>query len=204
MSTPEQDYRTLIAAARRPHDVATLALAGVIAMRSQRNSPYDTPIAGLGERELESLIFWYFPAAKLDFNTNLRSDSKVQREDEFSDLLALLLEHRTIDDEQSLWLAHAIATASMSENHLWQDMGLPNRTTLSELMASYFTPLANRNVRDMKWKKFFYRELCAREGLTLCRSPNCGVCADQAHCFGPEDPVNGSHVLFSSDQTITT
>jgi nitrogen fixation protein NifQ len=38
----------------------------------------------------------------------------------------------------------------------------------------------------MKWKKFFYRQLCEREGIPVCNAPNCAVCADMALCFGPE------------------
>ena len=107
--------------------------------------------------------------------------------DEFDDLAGLLLDHRTSMDDQSHWLAHAIATACMAENHLWQDLGLSNRSQLTWLMQSHFTSLALRNSGDMKWKKFFYRQLCERAGLTVCRSPSCGVCSDYQQCFGPEE-----------------
>jgi nitrogen fixation protein NifQ len=83
-----------------------------------------------------------------------------------------------------------VATASMADNHLWQDMGLPNRATLSGLMTRYFTSLAARNTGDMKWKKFFYRQLCEREGLSICRSPSCNVCCDYQHCFGSEESTS--------------
>jgi nitrogen fixation protein NifQ len=39
----------------------------------------------------------------------------------------------------------------------------------------------------MKWKKFFYKQLCLREGLTLCKAPSCDVCSDYALCFGAEE-----------------
>lgn len=197
MNTPVLDYKTLMSAARRPHDVGTLALAGVISMRSQRKPPYDAPIAGLNERELKALKYCHFPHVQLDFHLEAKEGGCKERMDEFDDLLSLLMAHRTVADDKSAWLAHAVASASMGENHLWQDMGLPNRAALSQLLGHYFTSLASRNVNDMKWKKFFYRQLCALAGLTLCRSPSCGECCDFQKCFGPEEAVEGGKFLFA-------
>jgi nitrogen fixation protein NifQ len=39
----------------------------------------------------------------------------------------------------------------------------------------------------MKWKKFFYRQLCERAGVPICKSPHCAECCDRALCFGPEE-----------------
>ena len=39
----------------------------------------------------------------------------------------------------------------------------------------------------MKWKTFFYRELCLRDTILVCNAPVCDVCADFASCFGNED-----------------
>jgi len=39
----------------------------------------------------------------------------------------------------------------------------------------------------MRWKKFFYRTLCERDGVLLCKAPNCEVCEDYALCFVPEE-----------------
>jgi nitrogen fixation protein NifQ len=47
--------------------------------------------------------------------------------------------------------------------------------------------LKARNDRDMKWKRFFYKQLCNQEGVYTCRSPSCEVCADYVRCFGPEE-----------------
>ena len=85
------------------------------------------------------------------------------------------------------WLAHTIATAAMGENHLWQDMGLPSRKVLSALMQKHFPSLAALNDKDMKWKKFFYRQLCESAGVLICKSPHCAECCDYRICFGPEE-----------------
>ncbi|NMG46239.1 nitrogen fixation protein NifQ, partial [Aromatoleum toluvorans] len=84
-------------------------------------------------------------------------------------------------------LAHALATACMGNNHLWQDLGLPHRRALSQLMEEQFTTLSRRNTGDMKWKKFLYKQLCEREEIFVCKSPSCGECSDYQACFGPEE-----------------
>jgi nitrogen fixation protein NifQ len=39
----------------------------------------------------------------------------------------------------------------------------------------------------MKWKKFFYKQLCEREGVNACKAPSCAACDDYSKCFGSED-----------------
>jgi hypothetical protein len=51
------------------------------------------------------------------------------------------------------WLAHAVATAAMAGNHLWQELGLPSWRELSLLMQIHFSSLKELNAGDMKWKK---------------------------------------------------
>ncbi len=183
----QQDYLELLGAAHRPNAAVTLALAGVIAQAACRLPPYDVPIAGLDAIALSALRKRIFPNLLFSLMPDQRTEAA--RCDEFDDLLELLLDHRTVDDDESRWLAHAVATASMGTNHLWQDMGLADRGALSWLMTHHFSALAMRNTGDMKWKKFFYRQLCERASLFICRSPSCGVCTDYAQCFGPEEGV---------------
>lgn len=193
----EIGYVELIEAARYPDRVATLAFAGLIALAPHRPPPYDVPIAALPPADLAAIRERYFPDLLGAFDRvgdagahYISDDSAPQPIDEFDDLVDLLLDHRTVVDQESTWLAYAIATACMGSNHLWQDMGLPNRAALSELIGRYFSSLATANHGDMKWKKFFYRQLCKRAGLTLCRSPSCQSCSDFQNCFGPEDAVD--------------
>lgn len=87
--------------------------------------------------------------------------------------------------EVILWMAEAC----MGQNHLWQDMGLPNREALSLLIKTHFPTLFAKNTGNMKWKKFFYKQLCEREEIMICKSPSCSVCVDYQLCFGPEDDV---------------
>jgi len=106
--------------------------------------------------------------------------------DEFDELFALLVAHAEPPDQMGVWLAAVIATAAQRDNHLWQDMGLPSRRELSDILRQRFPTLAALNTGDMKWKKFFYRQLCQHAGVPICKSPNCTDCVDHAICFGPE------------------
>lgn len=166
--------------ARRPDELATLAFAGVIA-ESIRHERLPR-IRGLSEDCFRRLLREHFA----DFDCANGEPGTTNDYDEFDDLVELLLEHRAAGSEQETWLAYAIATAAMGENHLWQDMGLPSRAVLSRLMTTHFPTLADRNVGDMKWKKFFYRQLCERAGILICKSPHCAECCDYRVCFGPE------------------
>lgn len=106
--------------------------------------------------------------------------------DERDELVRLLLMHRTGQSPSEVWMAQVVAAGSMGSDHLWEDLGLRARPQLTELMRRNFTSLAARNVKDMKWKRFLYKQLCEAEGIYTCRSPSCEVCRDYHVCFGPE------------------
>lgn len=191
MGPPEALCALMLRAAERAAEPSTLALAGVISRWRQRPAPYAQPVAGLEQEMLLRLLHGGFPSLPERLCRELAALQTPlggqERFDEFDDLLALLGEHRSAEGEPSHWLAHAIATACMADNHLWQDMGLPNRGVLNALLREHFTVLYLKNVGNMKWKKFFYKQLCERAELPICKSPSCGVCVDFKVCFGPED-----------------
>ena len=144
------------------------------------------PGLGLGQAAFTSLFKRHFPGFALP--GRLAEDGlDAERRAERDDLLALLREHRAGRDPSEVWMAEIVTAACMANDHLWQDLGLWNRTDLSRLMLDNFPALAANNVKDMKWKKFLYKQLCQREGVYVCRSPSCEVCADYAKCFGPEE-----------------
>ncbi|WP_244433636.1 nitrogen fixation protein NifQ [Azospirillum sp. B506] len=111
---------------------------------------------------------------------------------EEADLRAFLVEHGATGADEERWLATILARRSLEPNHLWQDMGFHDRGELNTMFRLHFPALVAMNSGDMKWKKFFYRQLCEREGLMLCKSPNCEVCDDVEVCFGEEagDPLS--------------
>lgn len=101
-------------------------------------------------------------------------------------LVDLLIRGATSGARFPQYLAVMIARRAQCPNHLWQDLGLRNRDELGRLMNRHFAPLARRNVGDMKWKKFFYRQICHDAAYALCTAPSCDACRDFSACFGDE------------------
>lgn len=175
------DHRRLLAGARNPEDFATLAFCGVLVR---------FPIFKLGASDLIRLTERFFPGAAASA-ANFRPLSVTDvctaiPPEELEDLLALFHAHRLDESEETAWLAHAIASACAGGNHLWEDMGMPNREALSQLIKKYFPTLYFKNTGNLRWKKFFYKLLCDRAKARICKAPSCGVCSDYAQCYGPE------------------
>ncbi|MAR89788.1 MAG: nitrogen fixation protein NifQ [Pseudomonadota bacterium] len=120
-------------------------------------------------------------------NGRLRQELLSMRLDEWHDVRDLLLAGRAHVSGFEIPLAQMVAAGCLGGDHLWRDLGLKSRTELTALMATHFPLLAERNDKDMKWKKFFYKQLCEREGGYVCRAPSCEQCAAYADCFGPEE-----------------
>ena len=173
----------------RSGSLRMLAFAGVIVRALEaRRHPL---IRGLSESEFQALMRHCFPACPPLAEAAPGINSSIEGQhaaviDEFDDLVALLLEHRAEATQESTWLAYAMASAAMGEDHLWQDMGLPSRAVLSSLIQENFPTLHATNTGNMKWKKFFYRQLCERARVPICKSPHCAECVDYTVCFGPE------------------
>jgi len=183
-------HAQLMAHARRPDDLFTQAFAATVRNAVSQGRPPALQF-GLSETQFGCLVERYFPGAgrELFVLAEICDDSTpcpAFREDEIQDLAALLIEHRANDRDETRWLAYAIAMGCMGGNHLWQDMGLSGRQALSDLLKQNFTALHDRNTGNMKWKKFFYKQLCDRAEVNLCKAPSCQVCDDFHKCFGPE------------------
>ena len=102
---------------------------------------------------------------------------------EQDELEALLLSHRAGLAAAEPYVAAAVAAAAMGANHLWEDLGLPQRDLLTATLRLCFPTLAAQNTADMRWKKFFYRKLCDKSQQRRCKAPNCELCSDYAICF---------------------
>jgi nitrogen fixation protein NifQ len=191
MRVPENmSYEQLMAYADNPGDVLAQAFAGAV-RTSVASGLFPALFFGLTEKQFGCLLERYFPGAwESIFEPGLagaEAPCPSIRQDEMEDLLQLLLEHRSNDLDETNWLAHAIVAACMGDNHLWQDLGLTGREALSDLLRQNFTTLFEKNVGNMKWKKFFYKQLCDRAEVNMCQAPSCKVCNDYQKCFGPED-----------------
>jgi nitrogen fixation protein NifQ len=140
---------------------------------------------GLESESLATLLAQWFPNGARAVTGWCACDHFAQ-DDEVEMVHDLLLAHRSTEGEVGRWLAAMIARRAMEPNHLWEDLGLRDRTELSRLLWRHFAPLASRNTKDMRWKRFFYRMLCEDDGMVMCTTPVCSNCGDFDRCFGEE------------------
>jgi len=141
---------------------------------------------GLSPAAFHRLVEHHFPGANVYALTPMGKAIDPARMDEVDELVQLMLIDKAGDSPSEVWMAHVVAAGCMASDHLWQDLGLWSRADLTALMRRNFPPLAGRNVKDMKWKRFLYKQLCETAAIYTCRAPSCEVCADYHVCFGPE------------------
>ena len=140
-------------------------LAGLILAQAAREDRPLTVALGLPAGPLAALVHRYCPDAAHLIH-NIAGDAGEDAIEE-ADLRAFLLEHRAGRGAAEEWLAAIVARRSLAPNHLWQDMGFTNRRELNAFFRRHFPTLVALNSGDMKWKKFFYRQLCLREGMLI-------------------------------------
>jgi nitrogen fixation protein NifQ len=148
------------------------------------NSDPFIPGLGLPKEELSKMAVFFEMNLICSRDGNLGTYLELYEEHKM--LVQLFLRYRNYFGEVSLWIAHLLATASLGDNHLWQDLGLESRKELGRILEAFFLPLFSSNREDMRWKKFFYRKLCEEEGIFVCKAPNCKDCLDRPLCYGPE------------------
>ncbi|HTO59791.1 MAG TPA: nitrogen fixation protein NifQ [Bradyrhizobium sp.] len=140
---------------------------------------------GLDVQELGALLVECFPRVRSDVAIR-RDEVDMAEDEEVAMVRDLLLGTRSTAGNIGRWLAAMVARRALEPNHLWEDLGLRDRSELSRLLARHFAPLAARNTKNMRWKRFFYRMLCEDDGLVMCTTPVCTQCNDFALCFGDE------------------
>lgn len=137
---------------------------------------------GLGRASLSALSDIWLDGA-LDLGRALPEPRPTPEEDAIA---LLLLWRGGASSLESQWLARIIARRAQEPHHLWEDLGLPDRKALGALISRHFPRIAAANSRNMRWKKFFYRQICADQDFGLCLSPTCEACEEYADCFAPE------------------
>jgi nitrogen fixation protein NifQ len=141
---------------------------------------------GLPPAAFRCLMEHHFPGVSLDALREHGRPFPEGRRDEIDELVGLMLLDKAGESPSEVWMAHIVAAGCMASDHLWEDLGLWSRGDLTALMRRNFPALAARNVKDMKWKRFLYKQLCEAEGIYSCRAPSCEACSDFHACFGPE------------------
>jgi len=142
--------------------------------------------AGLAAQDLANLMAHWFPAACAMGAAWSAEVAKSDDDEEVAMVRDLLLAQRSSQGETGRLLAAMIARRAIEPNHLWEDLGLRDRSELTRLLARHFAPLAARNTGNMRWKRFFYRALCESDGFVMCTTPVCTECRDFELCFGDE------------------
>lgn len=116
-----------------------------------------------------------------------RDEAWMDQMPERNELEALFSAYARDGDVQRQWIASMLIAGCTGHRHLWEDLGLFSRPDLTAMIAENFPALAAKNDRDMKWKKFIYKQLCEREGIIACPAPTCDACAEYKVCFASED-----------------
>ncbi|MDD2759607.1 MAG: nitrogen fixation protein NifQ [Methylomonas sp.] len=142
---------------------------------------------GLNDRQFQQVLSERFPGYVLESEAPSGMVLDFSRMLEKQDMEQLLRQFAIKQDYETECLITIIVAACLGSDHLWQDLGLWTRADLSAMLTHNFPELAARNNKDMKWKKFLYKQLCEAEGLYVCRAPSCEVCQDYQNCFGAED-----------------
>lgn len=158
-------------------------LASILALASSEGGSLPAR-AGLTDAELGDLFSHYFAARSIESSGD--HETSLVDADEIEIVRDLLLENRSSEGDCGRWLAAMIARRAMEPNHLWEDLGLRDRSELTRLIARHFAPLARRNDKNMRWKRFIYRMMCENDGFVMCSTPVCSNCADYALCYGAE------------------
>jgi nitrogen fixation protein NifQ len=173
--------------ARFPELLSTRIFSAVMA---RTYAPERSPaIAGLTPEQHQRLLHHHFPY--LDpgvFPPFATGEVLPAAHDEFAETLALLLENRNEDTLDNTWLAHAVATASLSPVPLWQALDLPGKAGLSGLMQRHFFTLYRRNKDGLPWKRLFYREMARAAGVGVCSRERCADCPHVERCRSMDAP----------------
>ena len=142
---------------------------------------------GLEHRQFITFQNYFFPYCSIPEQAPSGNQLDFSRMLERSDLESLLKQAGKPDIPEIDWIIAIIVAGCLGNDHLWQDLGLWSRSQLSAMLQYNFPELAAKNTKDMKWKKFLYKQLCEAEGLYLCRVPSCELCIDYSKCYGSEE-----------------
>jgi nitrogen fixation protein NifQ len=197
-------YRVL--AGREPHEAQidddasfdVHVLASILAIAAADGGIVNER-AGLRADDLALMLSRWFPhAGHLILEWQPRNARP--EEPEVAAVRELLSLNSSTPGDDGRWLAAMVARRAFEPNHLWEDLGLRSREELTRLLNRHFAPLAQKNTRNMRWKRFFYRQLCEGDGFLLCSTPICTDCNDFELCFGDE---SGESRLARRNRAIT-
>jgi nitrogen fixation protein NifQ len=156
-------------------------LLHAIAESKQLGSSIESRLGLDGERLSAAAEFVH-----MDLFLTPSETAHAEEDEEEAMIRQILLQNCSGPQQISEWLAYVVARRGMEPNHLWEDLGLAERPDLTKLLLRHFAPLACKNTRNMRWKRFLYRSLCEAEGFSMCPSPTCDACSEFHICYGDE------------------
>ncbi|RAS21385.1 nitrogen fixation protein NifQ [Paraburkholderia bryophila] len=158
----------------------TQLFARLIAARDARN---ELALLGLPQPAWRALLARHFtrasaPALPLPVHA-------IDQIDFVRTLHTVLLAHAnaSVDPADADCLATIIARACLRPDHLWRDLGLRGRDEVTWMLTRYFPTLVERNIANLRWKKFLAQQRALSLGLTPGPAPGCPGCEDYGHCF---------------------
>ncbi|PTV94574.1 nitrogen fixation protein NifQ [Rhodobacter aestuarii] len=137
---------------------------------------------GLSGADLAALRDAYLPGVELP-DLDLPAPGQSAEEQAIT---MLVLWRAGVNSPEARRLAAILARRAQEHRHLWEDLGLPSRAHLGALIRRHLPGLAAANHQNMRWKKFFYRQICSDSAFSLCLSPTCDECDERAECFAPD------------------
>lgn len=84
------------------------------------------------------------------------------------------------------WVTRILIHACLRTDHLWRDLGLAGREDVTALLRRHYPGLPERNVRNLRWKKFLAYAARERAGLAPQAAPGCAGCEEEAMCYPAE------------------
>ena len=183
-------YATLMAHAHGDHNDDAIARMCASWMAGRGVLPYRL---GLPEPDYADLMGFHFPGYFRPSGPPIATAVDASRLAELGDLTDLLQKHRSGSSCSELRIACIVAVACLGRDHLWEDLGLWCRADLSALLYRNFRALAEKNVDNMRWKRFLYKQLCETDSVYACRVPSCEYCADYLRCFCTDEDDDGRH-----------
>jgi len=143
-----------------------------------------TALLGLSGAELAALAARWLPGADLaGIDSAGTTRPAPLRDVEQQAIEVLVLWRAGAAGPEVRWLAAILARRSMETRHLWEDLGLPARPALTQMIARFLPGLAAANAHNMRWKKFFARQICSDAAFALCPAPICDACDERHICF---------------------
>ena len=159
-------------------------LACLLVVMEEERTPPEIAL-GLTSQQFVSLWRKYFP--DIDVAVAVSKVSSAVSVD--PDLVNLLLgfipdPEEPVNRLSGSLLAQILAARAATPGHLWVAMGLFERAELGAAIKCHLPALFAANHQGMRWKRFFYRQICEQQGGMLCKSPVCGECSEYELCFG--------------------